>query len=219
MHERGLVVKVAARGIVTKAVGITAICFISRRATTTGVYGMSNRAHLNAAAAAALTCLLIAGCNASVPPGATRAAIDGRNAAPIPQRLSNISGDYAGIVQDAQGGTGNAKATLAQHGANAGGALKDKVTNEIIPVDVSVTITAQNTTSGALVIDFPPARTGPVCTFSTTGAYDPTTNVLSGSYTAVSGCSGDTGTYTLTQQCHDTVVSASLPRRENNPHC
>jgi|ERR1022692_1179835 len=180
---------------------------------------MSNTGHLNAAAAAAITCLLIAGCNASVPPGTMRAATDGRNVAPIPERLSNISGDYAGIVQDAQGGTGNAKATLAQHGANAGGAVKDHVSNEIIPVDVSLTITAQNSTSGALVIDFPPAKTGPVCTFSTTGTYDPTTDVLSGSYTAVTGCTGDTGTYTLTQACHDTVISAALPRRENNPHC
>jgi hypothetical protein len=154
-----------------------------------------------------------------MPPGATRATIDGRSSATEPQRLANISGDYAGTVQDAQGGSGNAKATLAQHGANAGGAVKDHVSNEIIPVDVSLTITAQNSTSGAFVIDFPPAGTGPVCTFSTTGTYDPTTNVLSGSYAAVAGCTGDTGTYTLTQQCHDTVVSAGLPRRENNPHC
>jgi hypothetical protein len=180
---------------------------------------MTYRAHTTTALIAAASCFLIAGCNASMPPGATRATIDGRGSAPIPERLANISGDYAGTVQDAQGGTGNAKATLAQHGANAGGAVKDHVSNEIIPVDVSLTITSSNSTSGALVIDFPPARTGPVCTFSTTGTYDPTTNVLSGSYTAVTGCTGDTGTYTLTQQCHDTVISADLPRRENNPHC
>lgn len=184
-----------------------------------GESGMMYRAHLKAALIAATGCFLIAGCNASVPPGATRATIDGRVSAAMPEHLANISGDYAGIVDDAQGGTGNAKATLAQHGTNAGGAVKDHVTNEIIPIDVSLTITASNSTSGALVIDFPPASTGPVCTFSTTGTYDPTTNVLSGSYTAVTGCTGDTGTYTLTQACHDTVVSAGLPRRENNPHC
>jgi hypothetical protein len=137
----------------------------------------------------------------------------------MPQHLSNISGDYVGTVQDTQGGTGNAKATLAQHDANAGGAVKVKETGQSITVDVSLTITSSNSTSGALVIDFPPAKSGPVCTFSTTGTYDTNGNVLSGSYTAVSGCTGDTGTYTLTQQCHDTVVTSTLPRRMNNPHC
>ena len=122
-------------------------------------------------------------------------------------------------MQDHKGGTGNAKATLAQHGANAGGAIKDKETSESFAIDVSLTITAQNSTSGALVIDFPPAGSGAVCTFSTTGAYDSSTKVLSGSYMAVSGCRGDTGTYSLTQQCHDTIVSADVPRWNSNPHC
>jgi hypothetical protein len=180
---------------------------------------MTNRVHLNAAIIAAASCLLLAGCNGSAAPSVTRATSAGRESAPMPQRLSNISGDYLGTVQDAQGGTGNAKATLAQHNANAGGAVKDKEANVTLNVDVSLTITSSNTTSGALVIDFPPARSGPVCTFSTTGSYDPSTGILSGSYTAVTGCPGDTGTYTLTQQCHDTVVTSGLPRRENNPHC
>ena len=179
---------------------------------------MTSRVHLIAAAVAAVSCLIIAGCNAAVAPSTTRATTAGESA-PMPQRLSNISGDYLGTVQDAQGGAGNAKATLAQHDADAGGAVKDKETNETLNVDVSLTITSSNSTSGALVIDFPPARSGPVCTFSTTGTYDSTTGILSGSYTAVTGCSGDTGTYTLTQQCHDTVITSVLPRRENNPHC
>ena len=180
---------------------------------------MTNRVHLNAAIVAAASCLLLAGCNGSAAPSITRAATAAEESAPMPQRLSNISGDYVGVVQDAQGGTGNAKATLAQHEANAGGAVKVKETSGTISVDVSLTVTSSNSTSGALVIDFPPAKSGPVCTFSTTGTYDPTGNVLSGSYTAVSGCAGDTGTYTLTQQCHDTVITSTLPRRMNNPHC
>jgi hypothetical protein len=184
-----------------------------------GESGMTYRAQINAAIIAATTCLLIAGCNASVPPGSVRATIDGSKSASIPQGITNISGDYAGTVQDFKGGTGIAKGTLAQHGANAGGAVKDKETSENFAIDLSLTITAENSTSGALVIDFPPAGTGAVCTFSTTGAYDPSTKILSGSYMAVSGCRGDTGTYSLTQQCHDTIVSADLPRWNNNPHC
>lgn len=180
---------------------------------------MSHRVLLNAAMIAAAGCLLLAGCSGSVAPSVTRTATAGRASVPMPQRLSNISGDYVGTVQDAQGGSGNAKATLAQHDGDAGGAVKDKEANATLSVDVSITITSSNSTSGALVIDFPPLRSGPVCTFSTTGTYDPNTGILSGSYTAVTGCSGDTGTYSLTQQCHDTVVTGALPRRMNNPHC
>jgi hypothetical protein len=180
---------------------------------------MTYRVRLGAAVVAAASFLLLAGCNGAAAPSVTRASTAGREAAPMPQRISNISGDYLGTVQDAQGGAGNAKATLAQHNADAGGGVKDKESTVTLNVDVSLTITSSNSTSGALVIDFPPLRSGPVCTFSTTGTYDPTTGVLSGSYTAVTGCSGDTGTYTLTQQCHDTVVTSVLPRRENNPHC
>ena len=180
---------------------------------------MTYRFQMNAAIAAAASCLVLAGCNGSAAPSLTRAAAASGESAPMPQRLSNISGDYIGTVQDTQGGTGHAKATLAQHDANAGGAVKVKESTQSITVDVSLTINSSNSTSGALVIDFPPANSGPVCTFSTTGSYDPTGNVLSGSYTAVSGCTGDTGTYTLTQQCHDTVVTSALPRRMNNPHC
>lgn len=180
---------------------------------------MKNKVHKNAAIFAAASFLLLAGCNGAAAPSVTRATTAGGESAPVPQRLSNISGDYVGTVQDSQGGTGNAKATLAQHNANAGGAVKDKESGVTLNVDVSLTVTSSNSTSGALVIDFPPVRSGPVCTFSTTGAYDPSTGVLSGTYTAVTGCSGDTGTYTLTQQCHDTVITSVLPRRENNPHC
>ena len=180
---------------------------------------MTYRVQKNAAIVVAASLLLLAGCSGSAAPSVTRATTAGGASAPMPQRLSNISGDYLGTVQDAQSGTGNAKATLAQHDANAGGAVKDKETSATLNVDVSLTITSSNSTSGALVIDFPPARSGPVCTFSTTGTYDPSTGILSGAYTAVTGCSGDTGTYTLTQQCHDTVITSVLPRRENNPHC
>jgi hypothetical protein len=54
------------------------------------------------------------------------------------------------------------------------------------------------------VIDF---ANGTTCTFSTTGTYNSATAVLSGSYSAVTNCTGDTGTYSLTQQCTDTVTS------------
>ena len=180
---------------------------------------MTNRVHVNAAAVAAVSLLLLTGCNSSDAPLVTRAGTTAGASETIPARLSNMSGDYLGTFQDAQGGDGNAKGTLAQHGGNAGGGIKDKETNKTFIVEFSITVNSSNSTTGAMVVDYPPLQTGPVCTFSTTGTYDPTTNILSGSYTAVTGCSGDTGTYTLTQKCHDTVISSDMPRRMNNPHC
>lgn len=64
-----------------------------------------------------------------------------------------------------------------------------------------------------MVIDYP---SGTTCTFKITGTYannGTTSAVLSGSYTAVTNCTGDTGTFTLTQQCTDTVTSGE--RRVN----
>jgi len=182
---------------------------------------MTCRVRMRTAAAATVGCLLLTACNASVAPLQTGAAgADSRKAASAwSQQVSNISGDYIGTMHDAQGGSGSAKATLAQHGTNAGGAVRDKESGQTIIADMSMTITPQNSTSGAMVIDFPPANTGQVCTFRTSGMYDPTSNVLSGSYVAVTGCAGDSGTFKLTQQCHDTDVTGDLMRPFNNPHC
>lgn len=117
---------------------------------------------------------------------------------------TNISGDYSGTMQDAQGGSGTATATLAQTGFNAGGTIAVKETSQTVSAQISLALTASNTVSGSMVIDF---ANGTTCTFSTSGNYNATTAVLSGSYTAVTNCSGDTGTYSLTQQCTDTVTS------------
>ncbi|HZZ64486.1 MAG TPA: hypothetical protein VFE17_03235, partial [Candidatus Baltobacteraceae bacterium] len=65
-----------------------------------------------------------------------------------------------------------------------------------------------NSISGAVVQDQPGGAT---CTFSTTGNYNTGSQQITGSYSAVTGCSGQTGTYTLNQQCTDTVTS--LERR------
>ena len=134
------------------------------------------------------------------------AACNGSTAAPaVTPSPANISGDYSGTMQDAQSGSGTATATLAQHGATAGGAITAALAKATLSAQISLTITSSNAVSGTMVIDYP--NSGPTCTFSTTGTYSATTNVLSGSYTAVTNCTGDTGTYSLTQQCTDTVTS------------
>jgi hypothetical protein len=122
---------------------------------------------------------------------------------------ANISGDYSGTMQDAQGGSGTASATLAQTGFTAGGTITAKEAAATVTAQISLTLTTASAVSGSMVIDY---ANGTTCTFSTTGAYNQSTNVLSGSYTAVTNCSGDTGTYSLTQQCTDTITSGERRR-------
>lgn len=162
-----------------------------------------NDIRMSSLAAAIGISLAAAGCNG------------GGTTASNPAQLSNISGDYTGTLQDAQAGSGPVTATLAQHGGSAGGTLTTTTTGGTLSVQVSLVITPSNSLSGAMVIDEPNDTT---CTFSTTGSYNPATNVINGSYTAVTNCSGDTGTYTLTQQCLDTVTTADR-RKMGLTHC
>lgn len=106
-------------------------------------------------------------------------------------------------MQDAQGGSGTASATLAQTGFNAGGTVTVKETAQTVSAQISLALTSSNAVSGSMVIDF---ANGTTCTYSTSGTYNTATAVLSGSYTAVTNCAGDTGTYSLTQQCTDTIT-------------
>lgn len=151
-----------------------------------------------------LSALVFAACNSSNTPSPT----------PTTQP-ANISGDYAGTMNDAQGGSGAATATLAQHGSSAGGSITGTETSGTITAQISLAITSSNAVSGAMVVDYP---NGSTCSFSTSGTYDAATSVLSGSYTAVTGCTGDTGTYSLTQQCTDTITSIDR-RPMTTPKC
>lgn len=139
----------------------------------------------------------------------------GGSSSTTPSQIANLSGDYSGTMQDAQAGTGTAAATLAQHGSSAGGSITAATPGGTLTAQISLAITPSNALSGAIVID---ESSGVTCTFKTTGTYDPTTNVVTGSYTAVTNCSGDTGTYTLTQQCVDTITSAAR-RTLGLAHC
>ncbi len=120
---------------------------------------------------------------------------------------TNISGDYAGTFVDAQHGTSAATATFAQTGASAGGAIAATWNGVAIAAQTSLTIASSNAVAGTIVIDTP---SGAQCTFSTTGSYNTSTNVLSGTYRAITNCTGETGSYTLAQECSATATSADL---------
>jgi hypothetical protein len=84
-----------------------------------------------------------------------------------------------------------------------------------ITAQMSLTLSNANSVSGSIVVDY---ANGTTCTDSTTGTYSnngSSTAVLSGTYTAVTNCTGDTGSYTLNQQCTDTITS--IDRRFTYP--
>ncbi|HEY5257671.1 MAG TPA: hypothetical protein VIJ12_04765 [Candidatus Baltobacteraceae bacterium] len=133
------------------------------------------------------------------------AACNGSTTSPTPATIPNISGDYSGTMVDAQGGSGSATATLAQHGATAGGAITTTQGGSTLTAQLSLAIASSNAFSGAMVVNY---TSGATCTFNTSGTYNASTYSLNGSYAAVTGCTGDTGTYALAQQCTDTVTSS-----------
>lgn len=123
---------------------------------------------------------------------------------PLTPQLTNIAGEYIGTVQDSVAGAESAATTLAEHGPSIGGSLVLTAGTTTSNEAVAWTLTTANTLSGSGSMDV----NGATCTFSMTGAYNPANNQISGSYTAVNGCAGRTGTYTLTQQCSNPTASA-----------
>lgn len=135
--------------------------------------------------------------------------------ATAPPAIANISGDYTGSVQDSQSGSENVTGTLAQNGSSAGGSITSTPAGSLY-AHFAYTVSPNNSMSGAIVID---ETSGTTCTFSTSATYDPSTNVITGNYTAVTNCSGETGSYSLTQQCTDTVTNPSARRLFGVPKC
>jgi hypothetical protein len=142
----------------------------------------------SAAALAVASCVVLAGCSSGTI---------------TPPAVTNMSGDYGGTMQDAQNGTGTATATFAQHGANVGGAVTIVRTSGTVTADASFTLSTSNTIVGTLVIDYPTQQ----CTYATTGTFDTSDNTLTATYSAITNCAGDTGSYSLTQACSATADS------------
>lgn len=166
-----------------------------------------NKRRLQTFALLCVSSLIFTGCNSG----------SNNTASPTPTP-SNISGDYTGTMTDAQSGTGSATATLAQNGTTAGGAITASLTSAAVTAQIALNISPSNALTGAMVIDF---ANGTTCTFSTTGTYtnNGTAAAINGAYTAVSNCSGDTGTFVLNQQCTDSISGFDRRVRSFPPKC
>jgi hypothetical protein len=154
---------------------------------------------LRKTAGAAATLLLLSAC-AESPSGVPSAAQTLQQPASrivSDAKTLNLSGEWAGKQTDIAYGTGKAKASYTQYQSGLGGVLTVKFANSSATSSVALAVNGSsiNGTTVAISGSF-------YCTFSTTSMYDAKTHVMSGSYQAVYGCTGDSGTFTLKHKCY-----------------
>jgi hypothetical protein len=138
---------------------------------------------------------LVAGCaggpaagpNGSVAP----AQIDARPAA-----QSKIPGQYLGRATDTKFLRGKATVDLSQAGKAVGGDFKFSF-HKALRGTMALSV-AKNDLAGVMTATVRSQE----CTFNVSATYDPQAFTLDGSYTAKNGCSGESGTFTLTEQCY-----------------
>ena len=146
--------------------------------------------------AAALGLLVLSACAAGgngVPNGASGPQAPLQSAGDSTKTI-NLSGQYSGTVKDNVHGKGKANASLSQYKSALGGALG--VVGSSAVADISWTA-GGTTVEGTSVIAAPSGY----CTFALRGTYDTASFVLTGTYRAVRGCSGETGNYKLKHEC------------------
>jgi hypothetical protein len=117
-----------------------------------------------------------------------------------PAWVRNDAGEYSGTVQDSILGNGFAEASLMQDRHSIGGILTETINNKNYTNALVATTEDGRGLVGAEAATVPPVGSSP-CTFSVRAKYDPNTAVLSGTYTAAQGCSGDSGSFSLNEGC------------------
>lgn len=110
----------------------------------------------------------------------------------------NYSGQYAGIVHDSLNGKGGITASFAQYQTAIGGSMTQSEGSRSSTMSVSFAVTNATTFTGSAASEIGSA----VCVYTIGGRYNTATHRLKGSYQAVSGCSGETGTFTMKQKCY-----------------
>jgi hypothetical protein len=158
------------------------------------------RSHvIHRAAAALIGAVVLTACagntNSGTPGGGTAPQTP---VAPFGQAaIRNVSGQYSGTITDSTFGTGSASASLAQDKHVVGGVI----TASIGSVQLSNSIAVQTATGAAFAGAQAGSVNGSTCSFSLSATYSGSNNTLNGTYQAVHGCAGESGSFALTQDC------------------
>lgn len=110
---------------------------------------------------------------------------------------TNVAGQYSGTIQDSVLNSAPATATLNQSGRNVTGTMTIGTGVGAPTGTLALTLSNSNSLTGTMNLQIGSVN----CTFNTTGQYSTSSYVWSGNYTAQSGCNGETGTFTMTEQC------------------
>ncbi|MEO9171371.1 MAG: hypothetical protein ABI282_10895 [Candidatus Baltobacteraceae bacterium] len=125
-----------------------------------------------------------------------------------PQSVPQTAGDYVGTVTDSAMGSGTSAITFSQTGSSIGGTLVETFPGLTLFNTFALVTDLSGNLSGNAVATV----ANSACGFKVAATYNSTTGQLNGTYTAYSGCSGETASFTLTQQC--TNPSSSFRRRD-----
>jgi len=134
----------------------------------------------------------------------------------------NLSGQYSGSVSDSVLGTGTAVANLTGVGVALGGYFvftfgSANYDNPTIAGGGRDALQANGYRGGGrgdVFGVFEATIASTACEFAYSASYSTSSTALTGNYKAVNGCSGETGTFTLTQQCYYSSGRERSVRRE-----
>jgi hypothetical protein len=124
-------------------------------------------------------------------------------------QITNVSGQYSGTIKDSEYGKGKATFNVAQY-KNAAGGIFTVIGTQTVSAPATYVVSG-TTLRGTGVSPGSPIA----CVFTESAKYDSSTRVLSGSYRAPHGCSGEaqSGTFTMKRQCY--YASDWVARPEN----
>jgi hypothetical protein len=110
----------------------------------------------------------------------------------------NLTGQYSGTVSDSSLGTGTATGNFAGLYSSLGGYFGFTFGTSSALTAPATTYSSWNGIGGVFVATIGSTA----CTFAFQASYTSSSYQLNGTYKAVNGCSGENGTFSLTQQCY-----------------
>lgn len=127
----------------------------------------------------------------------------------------NLTGQYAGSVSDSALGTGTAVANFAGLAGSLGGYLGFTFGSATY-----TNVVSSYGSWGGVAGVFVATVASNACTFAFKASYNSSSFQLNGKYKAINGCSGENGTFSVTQQCYyDEQWQKDLRRAGGLQHC
>jgi hypothetical protein len=112
-----------------------------------------------------------------------------------------LAGYYTGTVTDSVLGTGTAAAGFAESWAAIGGTVDFSFGSGASATNVYNPASGFGGWGGVRGV-WIQTIASTVCSFGFRAQYNPSSFVLSGNYQAINGCSGENGSFTMTEQCY-----------------